>query len=140
MWSERIIEAKKAQGITTKMMSERTKGHLPERTISRILSGETAHPRIDTIIELGASVGLTPQELFADANTLAATENVIEAKESAEEVVAELDLLKAQVSALQLETAALKAENDILRLKLEHKDEIIALHNYYIHRQDRQEH
>ena len=27
---------------------------------------------------------------------------------------------------------ALTAENDVLRLKLEHKEEIIALHNYYI--------
>ena len=39
MWREKIIEAKKANNITTKMMSEKVR--LPEQTITRILSGKT---------------------------------------------------------------------------------------------------
>lgn len=131
MWNERIIEAKKAQGITPKIMSERTRGHLPERTIIRILSGETANPRIDTIIEMGAAVGLSPQELFADTNVVVATETLAEVKETAVVAEAELDILKAENTVLKGEVANLNAEIAILRLKLEHKDEIIALHKYY---------
>lgn len=131
MWNERIIEAKKAQNITPKMMAERTHGHLPERTINRILSGETPNPRIDTIIELGAAVGLTPQELFADTNILAATENLVEIKENANMVEAERDLTIAENEMLKAKVSALTTEVELLKKELQHKDELLALHNYY---------
>lgn len=131
MWNERIIEAKKAQGITPKIMSERTRGHLPERTIIRILSGETANPRIDTIIEMGAAVGLSPQELFADTNVVVATETLAEVKETAVVVEAERDLINAENEMLKAKVAALTTEIELLKKELQHKEEIIALHNYY---------
>lgn len=131
MWNERIIEAKRAQNITTKIMSERTRGHLPERTITRILSGETQNPRIDTIIELGASVGLTPQELFADTNIVAATEHLVEIKENANVVEAQRDLMLAENEMLKAKNAALTTEIELLKKELQHKDELLALHNYY---------
>ncbi len=138
MWNERIIEAKKAQNITPKMMSERTRGHLPERTIVRILSGETPNPRIDTIIELGAAVGLSPQELFADTNAVAATEtlvevkeNLAEVKETAEVVEAEKDLAVAELKMLRAKTAAQEVEIALLKEKLQHKEELLAVYNYF---------
>lgn len=138
MWNERIIEAKKEQKITPKMMSERTRGHLPERTIVRILSGETPNPRIDTIIELGAAVGLSPQELFADTNAVAATEtlvevkeNLAEVKETAEVVEAEKDLAIAELKMLRAKTAAQEVEIALLKEKLQHKEELLAVYNYF---------
>lgn len=138
MWNERIIEAKKAQGITPKMMSERTHGHLPERTIIRILSGETPNPRIDTIIELGASVGLSPQELFADTNVVVATETLVEVKEnlaevieSAEVVEAEKKLAVAELDALRARVTAQDTEIAVLKEKLRHKEELLAVYNYF---------
>lgn len=120
------------------MMSERTRGHLPERTIVRILSGETPNPRIDTIIELGAAVGLSPQELFADTNAVAATEtlvevkeNLAEAKETAEVVEAEKDLAVAEINMLRAKTAAQEAEIALLKEKLQHKEELLAVYNYF---------
>ena len=70
MWRERIIEAKKAKGISTKTMSELTM-HIPERTIIRLLNGETDNPYVDTVLEVGASVGLTPQEIFSETSFIA---------------------------------------------------------------------
>lgn len=145
MWNERIIEEKKAQGITPKMMSERTQGHLPERTIIRILSGETPNPRIDTIIELGAAVGLTPQELFADTNVIVATETLAEVKETlaeteenlaevietAEVVEAEKQLAVAELDALRARVAAQDTEIAVLKEKLRHKEELLAVYNYF---------
>ena len=131
MWNERILEAKKAQKLSPKIISERTGGHLPERTISRILSGETENPRIDTIIELGAAVGLTPQEIFADTNVMIATETLVEIKESASVVEAERDLIIAENEMLKTKNAALTTENELLKKEIQHKDELLALHNYY---------
>ena len=131
MWNERINEVKKAKGITAKMISERTHGHLPERTITRILSGETPNPRIDTIIELGAAVGLTPQELFADTNVVVATETLAELKETAEVVEAEKGLAIAELEMLRAKTAAQETEIALLKEKLKHKEELLAVYNYF---------
>ena len=40
--------------------------------------------------------------------------------------------LRAHFEHLRRQAEALTAENDILRVKLEHKEELLALHNYYI--------
>jgi transcriptional regulator with XRE-family HTH domain len=131
MWRERILESKKAQKITPKTISDRTGGHLPERTVSRILSGETPNPRIDTIIELGTAVGLSPQELFADTNVVAATETLAEITENINVVEAERDLILTENEMLKAKNAALTAENELLKNEIQHKDELLALHNYY---------
>lgn len=126
MWREKIIEAKKAQGISTKTMSERTGGHLPERTITRILSSETEFPRVDTILELGASVGLSAQEIFAET-TLVVGDISLAALQT------EVEMLKAERDSALAENAVLKDKIDTLKDKVDTlKDEIISVHNYYI--------
>ena len=132
MWLERILQEKERLHISTKTMSERTSGHLPEQTITRILSGKTATPRIDTVIELGASVGLSPQELFADTNVVVATETLAEVKEVAEVVEAERDLVLAELEILRAKTAAQETEIMLLKERLQHKEELLAVHNYYL--------
>lgn len=136
MWRERIIEAKKAKNITTKMMAAEVR--LPEQTIARILSGKTATPRIDSILDLGASVGLSPAELFAETTSVLGDKNLIALQEELDQANAALSALRAEFSSLseentnlKLDNVTLKAENDLLRLNLEHKEEIIRLHNRY---------
>ena len=51
-----------------------------------------------------------------------------------ERIRAELELFKADKAAQDAALVALRAENDILRVKVELKDEIIATHKYYISR------
>ena len=118
MWREKIIEAKKAKNITTKMMSERTPSHIPVETIARILTAKTEFPRIDTVLELGAAVGLSPWELFAETTSL-----VGDRSHSA---------MQAKIDALIAENCELKDKVNTLRDKIDSlKDEIIATHNYY---------
>lgn len=111
MWLEKIIEAKKAQGLTTKTMAERSRMHLTERTILRILNRETKAPKIDVILDVGATVGLTAQQLFAETDLVPFDRE-------------ELDRLKGQVSDLS-------SENELLRLKVAHLEELLAVHNHY---------
>lgn len=137
MWRERIIEAKKAKNVTTKMMSEKVR--LPEQTITRILTGKTETPRIDTVLDLGASVGLSPWELFSDSTSVLGDKNLSMLQESLDQANAALSALQAEFASLSAETTELKvtnvtlqAENDMLRMRLEHTEEIIRLHNRYI--------
>jgi transcriptional regulator with XRE-family HTH domain len=136
MWRESIIEAKKAKNITTKTMSEKVR--LPEQTIARILSGKTETPRIDTVLDLGAAVGLSPWELFAETTAVLGDKNLSALQEELDQANAALSALQAEFSSLSAEATELRvsnvtlqAENDMLRTKLEHKEEIIELHNYY---------
>ena len=139
MWRERIIEAKKAKKISTKMMSERTGGHLPERTITRILNGETEFPRIDTILELGQAVGLTAQEVFAETNSVVSDYDLALLQAKYEAQIAELkhdleevESLRFENSGLYTKVIELKAEIKLLTEKLEMRDEIINLHKKYM--------
>lgn len=136
MWREKIIEAKKANNITTKMMSEKVR--LPEQTITRILSGKTATPRIDTVLDLGASVGLSAWELFSETISVLGDKNLITLQGELDQANASLSALQSEYASLseeltnlKLDYVTLQAENNLLNMKLEHKEEIIALHNLY---------
>lgn len=134
MWRERIIETRKAKGITIKMMSERTPSHITAETITRILNEKTADPRISTLFALAESVGLSPWELFAESNALVAYQGFLSLQAEVDDLKAERDALLAEndsLKALKDKVATLEAENTILSLKLEHKEEILSLHNYY---------
>lgn len=123
MWRERIIETRKAKGITIKMMSEHT--HLTVETVTRILNTKTDDPRIGTVLALGESVGLSPWELFADTNAIVAYQGMLMLQ-------AENDGLKADKERLLSENATLKGKIDTLRDKIDAlTDEILSLHTDY---------
>jgi transcriptional regulator with XRE-family HTH domain len=130
MWRERIIETRKAKGITIKMMSEMTPSKIPPETITRILNEKTGDPRISTVLELGESVGLTPWELFAETADLIAYQSFLNLQAEVDALKVDKEALAAENEALKNnvnEVVALKAENDRLRLTLEHKEEILKL-------------
>lgn len=136
MWREKIVEAKKAKNITTKMMSEKTR--LPEPTITRILSGKTETPRIDTVLDLCASVGLSPWELFSETTAVLSDKNLVLLQEEVDKANAALTALQTEFATLseeatdlRMKNVTLQAENEMLRIKLELKEEIIRLHNRY---------
>ena len=130
MWRERILEAKKLQGISTKTIAERTL-HIPERTIIRLLNGETDSPRIDTVLEIGAAVGLSPQDLFCETNLVLGNKDLAMLQAELEVVKTERDLLETQNSMLNDKVITLNKEIEILKMKIDHCDEIIKLHNHY---------
>jgi transcriptional regulator with XRE-family HTH domain len=136
MWRDKIIETKKAKGITTKMMSEAVR--LPDSTITTILNGQTATPRIDTVLDLGESVGLSPWELFIETTSVIADKSVSDLQDELDRTLAALNALQADYALLSEEatnlrmiTVKMQAENELLMMQNKHKDEIIELHNYY---------
>ena len=129
MWVANLQELKKRSGMSVKQIAEQTK--LPERTVNRILAGETDHPRVDTVQLIVTAMGGTLNDIFADTNAIVATETLAEVKETAEVIEAERDLILTELEMLRTKNAAQEAELHILREQLQHKDELLALHNYY---------
>lgn len=131
LWLQNLKELKKSSGLTSKQIADKYPQYLTERTVHRIFSGETEHPRIDTLYLIIKALGCTLNDVFADTNVVVATEKLVEIKEVAEVVEAEKNILTAENAILKDKVAALTAENDLLKMKLLHKEELLAVHNYY---------
>ena len=137
MWLDRIKDRRKELNYTIKYISQETK--LPERTVSRIFSGETLSPSVDTLYGIAVVLGLSLDELLADTNSVVGGKHYADLMQENTELINEIERLNSELAMLSAENSVLNdkvgvltAENGLLRLKLEHKEEIISLHNYYM--------
>lgn len=129
MWLENLKALKKEKGVSPKQIAEMT--NLPERTVARIFSGETDHPYADTLDIIVKALGGDLGDIFSDTKVIVATDELVSIKENVDVVEAERDLIIAENAILKDKVATLSAENEMLKMQLMHKEEIIALHNYY---------
>ena len=130
MWLDNLKDLKKEKGVSIKQIAEAT--NLPERTVSRIFSGDTDNPYVDTLHRIVSVLGGSLDSILADTKMVVGDSNLITLQTDIDRLNGELALISAENAVLKDKVVNLTAENDILRLKLEHKEEIIALHNYYI--------
>ena len=129
MWLEKLKELKKETGMSVKQIAE--KQNMSEKTVARIFSGETDRPYMDTLYEIVTALGGSLDDLFAEGNARLANEELISVQNEVVRLTAENDLLSAENAILKDKVNTLTTESDVLRMKLEHKDELLSLHNYY---------
>lgn len=129
MWLENLIEMKKRTNLSSKQIADKT--NLPERTIKRIFSGDTDNPYVDTLHRIVTALGGTLDDIFVDTKVVVATERLVEVKEVVEVVEAEKDLILAELEMLRAKTAAQEMEIMLLKKDLQHKDELLAVYNYF---------
>lgn len=133
MWLENLKALKAKTGMTSKQIAERTS--LPERTITRIFSGDTDSPYADTLHRIVTVLGGSLDDILADTKVVVANETLEEAKETANAAEAEKEALKEKVAALTAEKASLMEKVESLRDQVDAlKDEIISTHKYYMKR------
>ena len=130
MWLDNLKELKKAKGMTTKQIADATK--IPESTLKRIFSGETDDPYVSTVHRIVVALGGSLDHILADTNAVLASQSLAEVKESADVAEAERDLLLAELEMLRAKVAAQDTEIMLLKERLQHKEELLAVHNYYI--------
>jgi transcriptional regulator with XRE-family HTH domain len=130
MWLDNLKELKKKSGMSSKQIAEMT--NLPERTVSRIFAGETDHPYADTLDLIVKALGnYDLGDIFADTKVIVATDELVEIKESVDIVEAEHDRILVENEMLKTKNSALTMEIELLKKELQHKEELLALHNYY---------
>lgn len=129
MWLENLKELKKQSKMSAKQIADKT--NIPQRTIERIFAGETDHPYADTLDIIVKALGADLGDVFTDTKVIVATDELVGIKESVDVVEAERDLILVENEMLKTKNAALTTEVELLKNELKHKDEIIALHNYY---------
>lgn len=143
MWLENLKELKKKTGMTPKQIADKT--NLPERTVIRIFSGDTDNPYVDTLHRIVTALGGSLDDILADTKVVVATESLVEVKETLAEVKetlaevegtanvieAERDLIKIENERLKVENANMTTELKLLKMELQHKVELLEIHNYY---------
>ena len=129
MWLDNLKELKKAKGMTCKQIANATQ--IPESTIKRIFSGDTDNPYVDTIRRIAIALDSSLDEIFAETKFVVATETLAEVKENAEVAEAERDLVLAELEMLRAKTNVQEAEIMLLKERLQHKDELLAVYNYF---------
>lgn len=129
MWLDNLKNLKKAAGMSAKQIAEAT--NLPERTVTRIFSGDTENPYMDTLRRIVDVLGGSLDDLFVESKVRVANTDLIALQAEYDALSSEASNLRAENVRLNDKLSLLEAELDRLRLTLEHKEEIIALHNYY---------
>ena len=132
MFRERILEEKKRLNLSIKTMADMSQLHLTEETIGRVLSGKSADPGNSTVLDIGGTVGLKPYEIFMDATLAAEFKAFLDLKARSEETEAERIRIVAENESLKTTNAGLVDRIRVLEMQLSHKEELLALHNYYI--------
>lgn len=122
--------------MTSKQIAD--KAHLPERTVIRLFSGDTPNPYVDTLHRIATALDVSLDDILADTKVVVACETFVEVKETLEEVKgtanvmeAERDIIKIENERLKVENANMATELQLLKRELQHKDELLALHNFY---------
>lgn len=139
MWLDNLKELKKEKGMSVKQIAEET--NLPERTVNRIFSGDTDNPYVDTLHRIVSVLGGSLDCILADTKVVVGNKDILTLQSERDALAAEverltdeLEVAKEERVMFKFQVANLTTEIDNLRAKLELKDEIIAVHNYYIKR------
>lgn len=124
MWLDNLKELKKQSGMSAKQIAEKT--NLPERTVSRIFSGDTENPYMDTLRRIVDVLGGSLDDLFVESKVRVANTDLIALQAEYDQLQAEASDLRAENVTLKDKNVALTAELDRLRLTLEHKEELLT--------------
>ena len=102
----------------------------PISTVKHIFSG-ACEPLASTLYRIVKAMNGSLDDVLADTNIVLSPKTLAEVQETAEAVEAERDLVLAELEMLRAKTAAQEAEIQLLKERLQHKEEILALINYF---------
>lgn len=136
MWLDNLKELKKDRQMSSKQIAERS--NLPERTVTRVFSGCTANPYIDTLDRIATALGCSLGDILAGTKAVVGDSNLSTLQESIdivnaekETLMAERDMVIAENTILKEKVNTLSNENELLKMQIMYKDQIIAIHDYY---------
>lgn len=131
MYRQRILEEKKRLNLSARTMSDLSRLHILEETISRFLSGKTADPGVKTVLDLAETVGLKPYEAFMDSTLAAEFRAFLELKSKSEETEAERVRILAEIDDLKTINAGLADKIRVLEMELSHKEELLSVYEHF---------
>lgn len=128
---QRIAEEKKKQGLTNKILAERSKIGVSEETISRITSCKLNDTSLANVLDITDSLGLKPYEVLMDETTAAEFRAFLELKNKSDETEAERIKMLADNENLKEVNAGLTNKLAILEVKLACQDELLLVYRHF---------
>ena len=128
MLLDNLKELKKVSGMTYEEIADAS--NTPESTIKRIFSGK-CEPLASTLYRIVKALGGSLDDILADTNIILSPKTLAEVTVTAEVAKAERDLLLAELEMLRAKTSAQETEIALLKERLQHKDELLAVYNYF---------
>ncbi len=128
-WLKNLIDLKNKTGMTTKQIAEME--NLAEKSVSNVFSGKSKSPSVNLIRRIIHALGGSWREIFGESDAVIGSQDLVTLQAEYDKLSAEIANLQAENVSLKEKNVALEVELDRLRLTLEHKEEIISLHNYY---------
>ena len=129
MWLDNLKELKKKTNMSNKQIA--AKSNLPEKTISRVFSGDTKNPYIDTLNAIARALDSTLTDILADTKVRVGNESLVELQENVDVAQAERDLLLADYNILKEKYDAISKELELLKNELMFTKKLLAVHEYY---------
>lgn len=115
--------------MSCKQIAELT--NLPERTITRIINGETDAPYVSTLRSITLALGSSLDAIFAETKVVVGNQSMAELKAENDTIQAERELILTENKILKDKVNALESECSLLKLQLSHKDELLAVFNFF---------
>ena len=102
----------------------------PLSTVKHIFLGK-CEPLASTLYRIVKAMNGSLDDVLADTNIVLSPKTLAEVQENAEVVEAEHKIICAELEMLRAKTTAQETEILLLKERLQHKDEILALINYF---------
>ena len=140
-WLENLKQVKKDKNVTNKWISENSS--VPQKTVDRIFAGDTDSPKFDTIRLVCEALGVSIDDIASDTMTVLGSKTHVALQAENDTLIAEIVVLRDKLEEVTAENVLLReqvchltSENKLLQVKLDSKEEILAVHNYYINKQN----
>ena len=128
MLLDNLKELKKVSNMTYEEIAEESK--TPLSTVKHIFSGK-CEPLASTLYRIVKAMKGSLDDILADTNIVLSPKTLAEVQETAEVANAERNLLLAELEMLRAKTSAQETEIALLKERLQHKDELLAVYNYF---------
>lgn len=135
-WLVNLIELKNRTNISVKQIAEMK--NVSEKSVNNVFSGKSKNPGVDLIRRIIEALGGSWRETFGESDAVIGGQDLVSLQAEVDKLTEDNGVLASTLNIANLElavqkdkVAALEAEIKLLSLKLEHKEEIISLHNYY---------
>ena len=132
MWLESINKKIADKGLTYKQIA--AESYLSEKTVKRILTGVSKDPSAASIIAIAKVIGCSLDEifeLFVGTSAVVSDDNLVKLQHEYDVVKADNDKLNQDLILAQNTINELNVEIKLLQKEIDHKNEIIALHDFY---------
>lgn len=106
------------------------KSDTPLSTVKNIFTGKS-EPLASTLYRIVKALNGSLDDVLADTNVVLSPKTLIDVQENAELIEAQRDLVLAELDMLRAKTAAQETEILLLKEKLQHKEELLAVYNYF---------